>query len=270
MNLEEVRKRWQKSGPVSALQEQHWDAMTESFLEQPVALFAEDKLLQLIDKHSLLSFSTRIFDLGCGVGKYSLAMAQRSAQVTGFDISGNMLDAATDRAERLGLDNVKFIHGDWQNVDLKVAGLERAFDFSLSWLSPALRDYASFEKFCRTSRGYCMIGNHIARSESLSDRFRAVFAKPAAAHAVDDLIWIVAALLLQGKEPQLDYIENSWERTNTFDELYTKYKRRLEASGDVSPADAAQLHDFLQQELKGEAELHERLSSTIGVVYWRV
>ncbi len=45
-----------------------------------------------------------VLDLGCGTGKMTLELARRGYDMTGVDISAEMLDVARDEAEREGLD----------------------------------------------------------------------------------------------------------------------------------------------------------------------
>jgi 2-polyprenyl-3-methyl-5-hydroxy-6-metoxy-1,4-benzoquinol methylase len=45
----------------------------------------------------------RVLDVGCGVGRWSLPMAARGAEVTGIDLSRSMVEEATRRAEAAGL-----------------------------------------------------------------------------------------------------------------------------------------------------------------------
>ena len=47
-----------------------------------------------IDEH------TRILDIGCGAGRFSLALAKSGAQVTGTDVSSEMIMAAKELAEK--------------------------------------------------------------------------------------------------------------------------------------------------------------------------
>lgn len=48
-------------------------------------------------------------EYGCGVGRVTSALAQHFAQVVGYDISSNHLAHARDRAEALGLTNVRTV-----------------------------------------------------------------------------------------------------------------------------------------------------------------
>lgn len=54
----------------------------------------------------------RVLDLGCGDGTTAIPIATAGADVTGIDISRNMVDAGNRRALQAGLGNCRFQHGD--------------------------------------------------------------------------------------------------------------------------------------------------------------
>lgn len=53
-----------------------------------------------------------VLDVGCGVGDVTLLLASRGYDVIGVDVSIVAIDAATKRAEELGVDGARFVHGD--------------------------------------------------------------------------------------------------------------------------------------------------------------
>jgi len=71
----------------------------------------------------------RVLDLGCGDGTTALPIAKLGAEVTGVDISRNLVDAGNRRAKEAGLTNCRFVHGDATNLN----GLaDDTFDLVLS------------------------------------------------------------------------------------------------------------------------------------------
>jgi demethylmenaquinone methyltransferase/2-methoxy-6-polyprenyl-1,4-benzoquinol methylase len=60
----------------------------------------------------------RVLDLACGTGDLALVIASRAAEVTGVDLSGNMLEIARAKAAARGLDGrVTFRRGDAERLD---------------------------------------------------------------------------------------------------------------------------------------------------------
>ncbi|MBP1587356.1 MAG: class I SAM-dependent methyltransferase [Clostridia bacterium] len=60
--------------------------------------------------------STLIIDVGCGTGELSLMMSKRGYDVTGLDVSAEMLDVAMKKAEKLG-ENVLWLCQDMCEMD---------------------------------------------------------------------------------------------------------------------------------------------------------
>ena len=54
----------------------------------------------------------KALDLGCGDGTTALPLAQMGADVTGIDIARNLVAAGNQRARDAGLTNLRFLHGD--------------------------------------------------------------------------------------------------------------------------------------------------------------
>lgn len=70
-----------------------------------------------------------VLDVGCGSGRYALALAERgAARVLGVDLAQPMLRLATHLARRAGLDGVcTFVCGDFLALPV-----ERPFDYALA------------------------------------------------------------------------------------------------------------------------------------------
>jgi SAM-dependent methyltransferase len=54
----------------------------------------------------------KVLDLGCGDGTTAVPAAERGADVLGVDIASNLVAAGNERAEALGLTNLRFEEGD--------------------------------------------------------------------------------------------------------------------------------------------------------------
>jgi SAM-dependent methyltransferase len=59
----------------------------------------------------------RILDLGCGTGWTSVMLAKRGYDVVGFDISPDMIAAATELQRLENVSNVRFHVGDYESVE---------------------------------------------------------------------------------------------------------------------------------------------------------
>jgi SAM-dependent methyltransferase len=68
---------------------------------------ATREVIELLDRLAVLGPERRVLDIGCGIGRFERALANRVAAITGTDISPQMLEAARQRC--VGLGNVEFI-----------------------------------------------------------------------------------------------------------------------------------------------------------------
>jgi SAM-dependent methyltransferase len=57
----------------------------------------------------------RVLDLGCGYGRHALLLAKSGLQVTGLDLSEQLLSIARENSAKLGL-NINYILGDMRNI----------------------------------------------------------------------------------------------------------------------------------------------------------
>ena len=75
-----------------------------------------ERLVEIVEADTGLRGGETVFDLYCGVGTFSLALARRAARVYGIEIVAPAIDAARENAELNGLANVEFASGDVRRV----------------------------------------------------------------------------------------------------------------------------------------------------------
>ena len=126
-----------------------WDKAADFWRTLPIPTWEDDEFLQLIAKHHAIDSTSSVLDIGCGSGIYSFALAKRAKHVVGIDISSKMIEAANDRKEELGIENVQFIHDDF----LAHAFTER-FDVVIAHMTPAMRDGEGFRKMLALTKRF--------------------------------------------------------------------------------------------------------------------
>jgi SAM-dependent methyltransferase len=80
-----------------------------------------------------------VLDVGAGPGRFTLALAPHVAAVTAVDPSGAMLDICRGQARRLGISNVAYVHGRWEDAVVEAADV--AFS---SYVLPLVADAPRF------------------------------------------------------------------------------------------------------------------------------
>lgn len=87
-----------------------------------------------------------ILDLGCGRGRHSIALARRGYQVTGIDLSEEVIGKAEEIAEEERLKNVTFLTGDMREP------LDQRFDAVLNL-------FTTFGYFLEENENVRVLGN---------------------------------------------------------------------------------------------------------------
>jgi len=87
------------------------------FMETDFRLHAVLRTLRFVYRHSLLGL--RIADLGCAEGGFSLALAQKGANLLGIEARAKNLEKCSLLKAHFGLPNLKFIQDDVKNFTRK-------------------------------------------------------------------------------------------------------------------------------------------------------
>ena len=96
----------------------HYSGEIPYYIQAPLRN-VEKKLLTSIPKQS------KILDVGCGSGRFTIGAAQMGHDVTGIDITPAAITAAIKRAKKLNLHNVNFLVGDMTKIPFE----DNKFDY---------------------------------------------------------------------------------------------------------------------------------------------
>lgn len=108
--------------------EKFWDKKAEGYAASPVSnMDAYTQTLEQTRAH--LSDDDRVLEVGCGTGSTALLLADSVAQITGSDISGNMIQIAKDKATAQKVGNVDFVRSTLEDGALG----ENAYDVVLAF-----------------------------------------------------------------------------------------------------------------------------------------
>ena len=83
-----------------------------------------------------------VVDIGCGTGVHTLFLAQICREITGMDISGEMLKVMLEDAAKFNISNLTAVQSDFKNFNPN-----RVYDVAFSTMSPAIADEEDFVKF---------------------------------------------------------------------------------------------------------------------------
>jgi ubiquinone/menaquinone biosynthesis C-methylase UbiE len=107
------------------IQRYGWDLAASDYELIWQAQLAEVQTVMLA--HASVSLGDDVLDLACGTGLVTMRAARAvgpEGSVTGVDLSEKMIGAATQRAEELRLDNVRFVRMDGESLALPDASYD--------------------------------------------------------------------------------------------------------------------------------------------------
>ena len=94
---------------------------------------------RLLDQYATPQSS--LLDIGCGAGFTLCRLASNVRQITGIDLNEDLLDAARQRIERLGLTNATVAFGDSSIPETLTHLPDAAFDLAFSRRGPNLSEH---------------------------------------------------------------------------------------------------------------------------------
>lgn len=146
--------------------------------------------------------SLRVLDLGCGDGTTAVPLARAGADVTGIDIARNLVDAGNRRARELGLQQLRFHHGD----ACQLQGVaDRSFDLTLSvfgaMFAPKPAEVAKEMVRVTKSGGRIVMGNWIPNDPtsfvSQVLKISAAFTPPPPEGFISPMLWGVESHVIE-------------------------------------------------------------------------
>ena len=87
----------------------------DSWYETKMGAFADQVQTELAFSLFKPEKGMSVLDVGCGTGNFSIKLAKMGLNVTGIDVSDNMLDVARDKAKKGGL-SIDFINMDARDM----------------------------------------------------------------------------------------------------------------------------------------------------------
>lgn len=172
----------------------------------------EQRVIETAAENGVVFEGARVLDIGCGTGRYTLRLAKLAKEVTGSDISPEMLSILEKDAAKEGLSNVRTLCAGWDETDCG------GFDITFCTISPAIRNESGLKKMIDCAKHAAVYLGWCSRMES--EPVTAVYSRfnitPKDFSTADRLrIW--------AEESGLDFtfvnLVDRWERTRTVDSM---------------------------------------------------
>ena len=246
-----------------------WNAMAPGFDQDDMPCYDSDSFMKLLTDYGMFNKSSAVLDIGCGTGRYSIALAKQCDKVIGVDLSPKMLEIANHRAKKLGILNTEFICLDWHELDLAEAGFAQAFDLVFARMTPAIQSTDTFMKLMLASRGWCAVSKPTKRNDSVSDALTDLIGIGNKHVSKDNVILYAFELIwLNGMLPRLEYEKQTWDICINLDEAYNIYINRLKTYKKLTPGEVDKAESYLKS-IAVEGSIFEHTNMINTTIFWQ-
>ncbi len=270
MSISDINKKWRLKQRNSQAGVDMWNSMAESFGEFVLPDFQENTFLRQLTRRNIPNPDALALDVGCGTGKYALALAGCCRHVTGIDLSPRMILIARQKKAEYNITNADFYCEDWHTLDIDEAGYNHQFDLVFAHMTPAVQSADTFTKLSAASKGWCAMAKPIKRIDPVSDALKELAGiKERRESADEDILFAFELLWRQGYLPQLEYEKQTWKMKKTLDEAYGLYINRLKTYRKISKSEEESFKAYLQT-LTKDGFVYEDVDTTIVTLFWQV
>ena len=220
------------------------------------------------EESGMLRPGSRVLDVGCGVGKYGVLLAERGCDVTLLDSAEEML--------RFAAANMARFSTPWRTLlcDFHTAALpaKADYDFVFSTMSPAIADSGDLRRLSAFSRGWCFVSRFSAWSQPLRDTLlREAGLCPAAPHsdpaaACEALTAGVRAL---GYTPLTRQAPYDWVDVRSPEAMAESLLLRLEPAQRGDPALPGRLLEAARRHADADGLLRDAVFTRALWLSWR-
>ncbi|NCB50631.1 MAG: class I SAM-dependent methyltransferase [Clostridia bacterium] len=269
--MEKLKELWAGSaGNNGKTQAEIWDRVAGEYIAHRPPDFENDDFLKLIDRVANPDPSMSSLDIGCGAGRYSLALAQRVGLAAGIDISTKMLGYANAEAAERGIENVDFRCLDWAWADVDALGFRGRFDIVFAHNTPAVTDFATFDRMNACSKGYCFLSRAGRRNDAVQDRaFEIAGIDPDNIKHDDQIAYMFDYLWYSGYRPQFSYGDQIWTNTRSVEDMAAWCIGRAKLRRDLSPEAEQNIREYLES-ISEDGRVRETITSTDVTIWWQV
>jgi len=218
-----------------------WDRAADNYQQVFDLGISEYNLsvLEFIGAKGHIFASSRILDIGCGVGKYGAYLSALGCRAALNDISPRMLDYARENLK--AYPETEFFCSDFAEEGLD--SCEGSFELVMSTMSPAINSCAALKRMTALSRGGCFAVRFCAWSQPLRDK----------------------ALQLAGISPdeKKDFSSDTFAFEEELKAAGIEYEKTLQPYSWSDPRTAEEMADYLLRNLNpaDDTALRERLIS---------
>ncbi len=269
MTIQEITERWQPFIKNAQGAVEWWNSKATAFASKDIPTAQNSLAMRLILDNHMIEHGQSALDVGCGGGRFSFALAQLGACVTGTDFSPRMIEEC-EKTKTLHALSANFCVHDWKNANLRELDWENKFDLVLANMTPAILCADTFLKLSKASRNWCLMVKPTRRVNAVLDKLNALLGIESDTNALDEtLMYAFELLWLYGMKPKIEYEEQLWENSWQIDDAIQEYTLRISVSHTLSALQKETIAEFLHS-VSIDNIVKEKTHTTIAAVYWQV
>ena len=266
MELSYIKELWSKNVNTDRTQENNtWDSYVRDCVNDDSVNFENNSFLKFIQSKVELTSDMRTLDIGCGEGKYSLAIASKVKNVLGVDSSSEMIKKAKSLSEQNGVNNVEFVEKDWCNCDENE--FTGQYDLVFAHNTHAIADFDTFMKMMNASRKYCFLCILARRSDEVMDSLRLILRRGKVKNN-DSVAYIFDTIWLNGCNPEVAYEQVECKSKRTLEEAIPWYLEKLKEEKALSDEEEEKVVRFLSN-VSVSGYVYETIRTTLVNFFWK-
>lgn len=248
---------------------EQWDAVAVDY--QRVAKLGlneyNSRLLRFWSEKGMIFPGARFLDIGCGVGKYGVYMAELGCDVTLTDISGEMLRHAEENMARFPTPWAVY-QCDFDKASGREGVFAKGFDLSISTMSPAVHDVATVQKMSAMTHGWCFLARFSSWRQPMRDEFLKLLGLPMQppTQAMDkDCEEIIKTITAAGYTPEVEYVDYNWSDQRGAEDFADYMLRRTDALSGTDRDKALQCARAMSE----NGLINDAIYTRVAWIYWK-
>lgn len=266
--INEIKLKWTLKEQDKEANINLWDAKADHFGDYTIPTIENDKFIKLLKDENLISKDFKVLDIGCGGGKYTLALSKYCSNIQGIDLSPKMISYANENKIKLHINNASFSCDDWHELNVKKSNLYKKFDLVFASMTPAIQSMSTFEKMNEASKKYCVLRCNINRRDSVYDRLSENLN---ISQQKENLNFLYAfnILYLKGYNPKIKYEEKTWYYKEPLAKAFDTYIKKIKTIRKINEDEEYKINEFLKN-ISHNGHIEEEISSTIATLIWNI
>lgn len=268
--IEYIEEKW-VPGRGPRFQSDIWDKKAENFKDRPIPDFEEDEFLKTLTEIYPITSDTTILDIGCGAGRYAIALAKIAKKVVGVDFSGKMIEYAEEGAESAGVSNAEFVKYDWTEGSVDDPLLKDKFDLVISHMAPATGNAEGLRLMMDVSKEMCVIAMPVRRNEDTINVIKEKLGQELPQGLDHGLAYAFGLVWLSGHNPEIRYREGTGPKQGTpAEKMIEDFVRDLSGKEPLTAEEVEVVTECVMESADENGLVRLPAHAKVATMFWKI